>query len=183
MPSGQTRVAGVSSFGFGGVNAHVILEEFQANATGQREEESQDSVDQQLQLLVISARSEESLTNYVAQLPNFIKTINRDPATLKRIAYTFQLGRSEMLERLAFVVKSIDEWAEQIDTFLQARGKIRNSKIYRGTVKTNTASSLEIGDNQAERNYVMQLLEANECEKLAELWVTGTKIDWKILYP
>ena len=176
---GQTRIAGVSSFGFGGVNAHIVLEEFQETSSAQEETEN---AEDQSQLLIISARNEESLIDYVAQFPDFIKTMNKSQATLKRMAYTLQTGRSEMQERVVFVVKSIDEWAEQLDTFLQEKGKVYNRKIYRGTVRSNTANNLEIGDTQAGRDYIKQLMATNESEKLAELWVKGTKIDWQFMH-
>jgi len=179
---GQTRMAGVSSFGFGGVNAHIILEEYQDTATGQQQEEVQDSDDQQSQLLVISARNEENLINYVAQFQDYIKTIDKSPATLKRIAYTLQIGRSEMQERLVFIAQSFDEWAEQIDAFLQEKGKIYNRKIFRGTIKARASDNLGIIDTKAGREFIKQLLEAKEYEKLAELWVKGTKIDWQTLH-
>ncbi|MES2824531.1 MAG: SDR family NAD(P)-dependent oxidoreductase [Pseudomonadota bacterium] len=176
---GQTRIAGVSSFGFGGVNAHIILEEFQELPVAP--EDSENDPDQQ-QLLIISARNEESLIDYVAQFPDFIKTMHKSSTTLKRMAYTLQTGRSEMQERVVFVAKSIDEWAEQLDTFLQEKGKAYNRKIYRGSVKSNATNNLEIGDTQAGKDYIKQLIVTNEAEKLAELWVKGTKIDWQFMH-
>lgn len=178
---GKTRVAGVSSFGFGGVNSHVILEEFQ-ELNSVQEEELQNKESQETQILILSARNEENLIDYVAEYSSFIKTLPKNQITLKRLAYTLQLGRSEMQERLAFTVKSIDEWVEQLDDLLQDKDKFHGRNIYRGTVKTNISDSLEIGDTQAGRDYIKQLIDDNESGKLAELWVKGTKIDWQALH-
>jgi len=178
VAKGQTRVAGVSSFGFGGVNAHVILEEFQQPTLNPKSEENES----QSQLLVISAKNKESLIDYVAQFSKYIDNLQDSQASLKNIAYTLQTGRAEMSERLAFVADSIDEWIEQLDTFLQKKGNIYNRKIYRGSVKLSAADNLEIGDTQAGREYIKQLIATNESGKLAELWVKGTKIDWQSLH-
>ncbi|HEX6095654.1 MAG TPA: SDR family NAD(P)-dependent oxidoreductase [Thermoanaerobaculia bacterium] len=173
---GQTRVAGVSSFGFGGVNAHVVLEE----APELPAEEDDPAAEVPPQLLVLSARNEEALLQYVSQYPGFLGTLPRTPATLKRLAYTLQTGRAEMPERVVFIARSLDEWAEQLDTFLAGEGKGSQRNVHRGTV--TTGSNLEIGDTQAGRDYLRQLLRDTECAKLAELWVKGTKIDWEALH-
>ncbi len=178
---GQTRIAGVSSFGFGGVNAHVVLEEYREMGASQQQEENQDKTDQ-TQLLIISARGEENLMEYVAQFRKYIDTVDQCAETLRRVAYTLQTGRLEMQERVAFVVKSIDEWKGQMDVFLHEKGKINNRKIYRGTTKTGASNNWGIIDTKAGRDFVKQLFEANEYGKIAELWVKGTKIDWQILY-
>ncbi|TQV86000.1 SDR family NAD(P)-dependent oxidoreductase [Aliikangiella coralliicola] len=180
VPEGLARTAGVSSFGFGGVNAHVILEEFEQPIVDVDGEESEG--ENQSQLLVISAKNEDSLIDYVAQFPSYIENLRDEHATLKNVAYTLQTGRAEMQERLVFVADSFDEWTEQLNSFLQEKGKIYNRKIYRGSVKLSAADNLEIGDTQAGKDYIKQLIATNESEKLAELWVKGTQIDWQSLH-
>ena len=177
---GQTRVAGVSSFGFGGVNSHVILEE--APALPADDEAHDTGAEVPPQLLILSARNEETLMNYVARYPEFVKTLPRTPATLKRLAWTLQTGRAEMQERVAFIARSIDEWAEQLETFLRDEGRATHRNIHRGSVTPGTGN-LDIGDTQAGRDYLRQLQNSSECGKLAELWVKGTKIDWTALHP
>ena len=178
---GKTRVGGVSSFGFGGVNSHVVLEEFQEPALA-GEEEIQDSTNHSSQLLLISARTEESLLNYVSKYPTFIKTLPKNPTTLKRLAYTLQIGRSEMQERLVFIVKSLDEWADLLDSFLESKGKVNHRNIYKGTVKSSATDNLEIGDTEAGKEYINKLIDTHESGKLAELWVKGTQINWENLH-
>jgi acyl transferase domain-containing protein len=175
---GERRVAGVSSFGFGGVNAHVVLEE--APELSADDDHLDGSEEQPPQLMVVSARNEESLMNCLAQYPDYIKTLPRNRTTLNRLAYTLQLGRAEMQERVVFTVRSIDEWAEQLDAYLQNGGRVNNRNIHRGSV--TGADTLDLADTEAGRNYLRQLLHGKERAKLAELWVKGTKIDWNALY-
>lgn len=127
VPSGETRIAGVSSFGFGGANAHIILEEFQETSSNQKELLEREGP----HLLTMSAKNSESLINYAAQFPDFIKTLDNSDITLNRIAYTLQVGRAEMQERVVFIVNSIDEWIEQLDIFLKDKGKTYNRRIHR----------------------------------------------------
>lgn len=171
---GQRRVAGVSSFGFGGVNAHVVLEE-----APEIPADDDGATELPPQLLVLSARTEGALLAYAAQYPDFLRSLPRTPSTMKRLAYTLQTGRAEMPERVAFIAGSIDEWAEQLETFLRAEGKGTHRNIHRGTATATT--TLDLGDTQAGRDYLRQLAASHECAKLAELWVKGTKIDWEVL--
>lgn len=63
------RMAGVSSFGFGGVNAHVIIEEYRRAPV---------SVSDHLtpQLFVLSAKNEERLRVYAKQMLHYLKSVS-----------------------------------------------------------------------------------------------------------
>ena len=97
-PPGR-RIAGVSSFGIGGTNAHAVLEQPPELATAPRGEDAQ--------LLVLSARSEQALNDTTASLVDLLS----GPATscLEDVAHTLQQGRAAHELRRAVVVDSEDQ--------------------------------------------------------------------------
>ncbi len=178
VPAGQTRIGGVSSFGFGGVNAHVVIEEYVDLTSGHGSENADNE-----QLLVFSARNAETLHATLQAYPEFLARIDRSADTLRRIAHTLQTGRTGMPERVAFVVRSIDEFDELLKGFLEEKDDFYHRKVYRGSSKAGTGDKLDIGDTQAGQEFMRRLVETGELGKIAELWVTGAKLDWRILRP
>ena len=178
VPAGQTRIGGVSSFGFGGVNAHVVIEEYVDLTSGHGPEDADNE-----QLLVFSARNAETLHAILQAYPEFLARTDRSAGTLRRIAHTLQTGRTGMQERVAFVARSIDEFDALLKGFLEEKDDFYHRKVYRGSSKAGTGGKLDIGDTQAGQEFMRRLVETGEIGKIAELWVTGAKLDWRILRP
>jgi len=94
FPRGEeVRRTAVSSFGFGGTNVHVILEEA-PELTGAR-------ASRPLQLLPVSAKTPTALDAYSQALAEHLGSA--PPETFADAAYTFQTGRKQMAHR-RFVV-------------------------------------------------------------------------------
>lgn len=176
VPAGQARIGGVSSFGFGGANAHVVIEEYVGRESGGASEDAAPA-----QLLVFSARNAESLYATLQAYPEFLAKTDRSPETLRRLAHTLQVGRAEMQERVAFVVRSIDEFDELLEDLLREKDDFYHRKVFRGSVKGGTGEQLDIGGTQVGREFMRRLVETGEIEKIAELWVRGEKLDWRML--
>ncbi len=100
--------AGVSSFGFGGTNAHAILEEAPDRLIAASEADAPC-------LLPISARSEEALIS----LARAYQTMLGDPATKASVgdlAYTASVRRRHHEFRLAVTGRSRGDWIESLQT-------------------------------------------------------------------
>ena len=93
------RCAGVSSFGFGGTNVHMILQEAPVRAQAPRA-----SVPH---VIVLSARSEAALGRACAQLQAHLSA-HRD-LDLASVASTLQAGRRVFRHRRAIVCDTVDE--------------------------------------------------------------------------
>jgi acyl transferase domain-containing protein/NADP-dependent 3-hydroxy acid dehydrogenase YdfG len=178
VPAGQTRIGGVSSFGFGGANAHVVIEEYVDHSSGPTSDPLGIA-----QLLVFSARNADILHDTLQAYPEFLSKTDRSDDTLRRIAHTLQIGRSEMQERIAFVARSVDEFDELLKGFLEEKDNFYHRKVFRGSSKGGAGDKLDIGDTQAGQEFMRRLVETGEIEKIAELWVKGAKLDWRILRP
>ncbi|MEW6736428.1 MAG: type I polyketide synthase, partial [Acidobacteriota bacterium] len=115
----QQRFAGVSSFGFGGVNAHVVLAEAPISSSQQ----VQHTIENRRELLPLSARSQTALRNlaetYLERLSN-----EEIKAPLSDICYSASLRRTHHEHRLALVVHSRKELVEHLERFLKGEDQV-----------------------------------------------------------
>ncbi|UVW28153.1 non-ribosomal peptide synthetase/type I polyketide synthase [Massilia sp. H6] len=102
--SASPRRAAVSSFGIGGTNAHVILE--------QASQPPSASGGLPAQLLNLSARSETALHALAANLASYLAA--HPEANLADVAYTLQLGRAELPLRRSLACTSVAQAREML---------------------------------------------------------------------
>lgn len=105
--SGRTpRRAGISSFGIGGTNAHVILEEApMTEASGSS---------RPWHLLVLSAKTRAALEIATA---NLIEHLEQHPnLNLADVAYTLQVGRKAFNHRLMLGCRNLDDAVSALKT-------------------------------------------------------------------
>lgn len=94
---GVPRRAGVSSFGFSGTNAHMVIEEYVPVVSAVNlPPVGKDNPG----LFVLSAKSEQSLKTYAADMMNFVKL--HESVNLTDLAYTLQVGRGHGLASRVF---------------------------------------------------------------------------------
>ncbi|MET4141391.1 SDR family NAD(P)-dependent oxidoreductase [Pedobacter sp. UYP1] len=166
VPSGKPRIAGISSFGFGGANAHLILEEYIPVAHELYPIE-------QAAIILLSARNADRLKAKVVQLKEFLKV----ETDLHELAYSLQNGRDAMEERLALVAENQQDLLIQLENYLNDQ----TTGFLRGNTNHNHADFLLEGT--AGKAYVDTAIRNKESRSLAQLWVKGIEIDWKLLYP
>src|SRR5690606_9757072 len=103
------RLAGVSAFGFSGTNAHVILE------AAPTVEQIQNSIERPYHLMSLSAKSEEALHKYAAQMADFLQS--HPEVALADAAYTLNTGRVASSHRLALTAHSAEDAALKLRAF------------------------------------------------------------------
>ncbi|WP_437917387.1 SDR family NAD(P)-dependent oxidoreductase [Sorangium sp. So ce302] len=117
-PNGKPRIAGVSSFGFSGTNAHVLLEEAPRRALVEAPAEAPAN-EATAYLLPLSAKSPEALSALAATYATFLPASD---ARLGDIAYTASARRSHHEHRLAVAGGSKDELAATLAAYARGDG-------------------------------------------------------------
>jgi acyl transferase domain-containing protein/acyl carrier protein len=111
----QPRLAGVSSFGFSGTNAHLILGEAPAR------KKPPANLERPLHLVPLSARTVEAFANVTTGMADYLAGT---PAALPDVAYTLGVGRTHFRERGAVIARDTSELQQ----------KLAAGKVTRGTV-------------------------------------------------
>jgi len=102
----RSRLAGVSSFGIGGTNAHVILKEAPTVEVSE--------VSRPWQLLVLSAKTESALNAATANLTFHLK---QEPnGNLADVAYTLQVGRRTFNHRRIAICQNLSGAVKTLET-------------------------------------------------------------------
>ena len=117
------RVAGVSSFGFSGTNAHIILE--QAPASQPAEHILRERA---RHILTLSGHTEAALK----QLAGRISAVLAQNADLPDIAYTLNTGRSSLIHRLVLTAADSQEAQTLLNAYIDDEPlppEIRKSRV------------------------------------------------------
>jgi polyketide synthase PksN len=171
------RRAGVSSFGFGGANAHIIIEEY---IPKELERTPITITSQHPAIIVLSAKNEERLREQAQQLLEVIQIQQLTDNDLADLAYTLQVGRDGMEERLGLVVGSITELEEKLKSFVEGLDGLED--LYRGQAKDNKDTVALFAADEDLQNAVEYWISKRKYAKLLNLWVRGLDCDWKKLY-
>ena len=173
----RKRMAGVSSFGMTGNNAHVIIEEPPPPPLRRPMPETE----HRPVLIVLSATNPERLNAYAQKLYAYLKSGIRHPiSSIQDLAYTLQVGREAMQERMGMVVRSMHELEEKLHAYID--GKQDLEETCQGQVKSNKEGMSIINQDDDMQEAIEKWIAKKKWVKLAELWVNGVTLDWHKLY-
>ncbi|MEU5582777.1 amino acid adenylation domain-containing protein [Streptomyces huasconensis] len=142
------RTAGISAFGAGGGNAHVILEEYVSP--------TQPPAQEPPYVCVLSARDAERLDEHIARTAEFLRGEGRatHPAAIAATLRT----REPMAHRLAVVFDAVDDLADALEGH---RAGADSPRVMTGTASRSAAPAT-----------------GRSAPELAAAWVRGAHVDW-----
>ncbi|MCC7248955.1 MAG: SDR family NAD(P)-dependent oxidoreductase, partial [Lysobacter sp.] len=174
----RPRRAGLSSFGAGGSNAHCLIEDYARPLPARSGARPA--------LFVLSADSEQRLAHYVDRMIAFLER-GGDPDVgldLADLAFSSQIGRETMSERLAVVATGIEELLSALRKY---REDGNDERVVRGSPREKNEKLEAIVDETEKDALIRKLIETGRLPQLARAWASMLDIDWArfadALYP
>ncbi|MGY4743247.1 amino acid adenylation domain-containing protein [Streptomyces sp. ATMOS53] len=143
------RNGGVSSFGFGGAGAHIVLEEPTVPEPCEEPEHEQ--------VFVLSARDPEALGRSARRL---VDHLSHHDIPAGDLAHTLQTGREAMTHRLAVVASTTDVLRAELTAHLDGRPSAVRTGLVQPGGRTPTVAATA------------------EPHVVASAWLTGAEVDW-----
>jgi len=181
------RRAGISSFGVGGVNAHVVLEESPIQVKSQKSKvKNFDLVERPCHILTLSAKCEKALKELVQRYKELLG--NNYTASITDICFTANTGRDHFKHRLAVLGESTIELQERLEALLTGH-EIRGLVKGQAKDKSPKIAFLFTGQGSQYMNMGRELYETQpifrktleQCDDILHLYLDKPLLS--ILYP
>ena len=154
--------AGISAFGFGGANAHIVLESPPPSETAHEVIHPQ--------MIILSAWDEDRLREQAGSLATHVRDHVAE-ADLMNLAYTLQVGRNAFPCRLALVVENREQLCTRLMSF--SRGNTTANLFYGKVGKQSR--------HQSDETIVFDPV-TGDLKQLAGMWILGAPVHWPSLH-
>ena len=155
------KTAAISGFSFAGANAHIVLHNKPVMDSLSHAKPTQAVNDNIPSLLVLSAKQKTVLATIAKQLLHFIEQ-QGETLEIVDLLHTLQQGREHFALRVATVIESREELLKRLSEL--ANG---NSEHFIAGRAPKNEMALEL-----------DALKNSDHAALAQLWVSGHRIDW-----
>ncbi len=166
--------AGISSFGAGGANAHVIIESYERK-TKEHPKEGQPNY----QIFPLSAVKEHILHESAIRLRSFVeKDISLDVSkqlSIDDIGHTLRIGRKSFEHRLVILAATKQELVTKLSLFIEGK---KDNGILKGAVQ-NAGSFTRLLNSSERKAFIKLVSESGDLQKLGQLWIEGITNDWQ----
>ncbi|WP_133136076.1 beta-ketoacyl synthase N-terminal-like domain-containing protein [Legionella rowbothamii] len=156
---GEVAVAGVSGFGFGGANAHIVLHELSLS----EQFVPAPGISGHPELFTLSAKDAGALKDLISLWQIYLK--NNSGINLGQLCYNLHLRRSHYPLRLAIISNSIADLSHKLTT-----------------LSANPQQAIEgvfINFEAKKNNNAAKISEFSDVTNLAISYVSQASIDWK----
>jgi acyl transferase domain-containing protein len=155
------RIAGVSGFGFGGANAHIVLREMPL----EEQTIASSAMTKDLELFTVAAKDIPALHSLIGLWCDYLK--NNKEIPLAELCYNVHCRRSHYSQRLAIIAHSVEDLYQ----------KLSDLQLNTQSIKEGTFINLEIKKS----NSLVTLSEFDgiDLPTLANHYVNNAAIDWK----
>ena len=175
--SKMPRRCGVSSFGAGGSNAFLILEEYDS-LSPQKENEPQ--------IIILSGGSKAALKEYIRALREYVRKhapdkemskqeaaneLKYEELTLNNIAYSLQKGRNTLTEKAAFTAYDREDFINKLSRYLEGD----YTEIHTASTKSQKLTA------DQEETFKAALLH-QDYDSIIKLWLDGAILPWEELH-
>ena len=175
VPDEERRRAAISSFGFSGTNAHLVIEEAPAI--------ERSSIESPGYLIVLSARTSEQLQQ---QAHNLLMFLEREPGlSMNDLSFSLFTGRMHLAHRLSCIARTQDELIRRLRSWTEtgSANQVQTSETQDGNRREHV--SLKKFGNHCIQECAATASAAAYLEHLdviADLYVQGYSLDFEALF-